>query len=85
MTIDDHVAFGLQAYCDNAEQSRLLEDALKGFMAMGKLTGGMVPQVRELLDKIEIRNADNRIEVIVDIPIKDIQALQELAIDYNVQ
>ena len=68
----------LQAYCSDTELVGLFADTINGFIAMGKLTVGAVPQIREVLNAIEVTKQDNLLECSVTMPVENLIALQAL-------
>ncbi|MBN1292443.1 MAG: hypothetical protein JXB48_11445 [Candidatus Latescibacteria bacterium] len=82
--IQGSVGFGndaglsLQAYCSDTELVGLFADTINGFIAMGKLTVGAVPQIREVLNSIEVTEQDKLLECNVKVPVENLIALQAL-------
>ena len=78
INLGDELGVSLQAYCTNEELVTLFADTINGFIAMGKLTVGSLPQVREILDTIEVSKNENLLECNVSLPLENLMALQAL-------
>ena len=78
LNLGDELGVSLQAYCTDKELVALFADTINGFIAMGKLTVGSIPQVREILDTIEVSKNENLLECNVSLPLENLLALQAL-------
>ncbi len=78
LNLSDELGVSLQAYCSDKELVALFADTINGFIAIGKLTVGALPQVREILDTIEVSKNENLLECNVSLPLENLMALQAL-------
>jgi len=77
--INNELGLSLQAYCVDGELAGLLKDTINGFLAMGKLSVGVFPPIRKMLDNIEIVKKGELLEVNMILPIEDIRSLRTLS------
>lgn len=65
-------------FCPNREQTTLLHDALNGLLAFGKLTFGSTPEMRKILDNVEVTQTEDQLNVNASISLQEILALENL-------
>ena len=76
--INEAVGVSFEAYCPDRDQVTLLNEAVNGFLALGKLTFGSLPEIRKILDGIEILKIDARIVVNIRVSLEQLAALEKL-------
>ncbi len=76
--LTDAVGISFEAYCPDRDQVTLLYEAANGFLAFGKLTFGSFPEMRKILDGIEILKIDDRVVVNSMVSLDDLTALEKL-------
>jgi len=78
LKLDGELGVDLQADCSSEKPAKLLFDAANGFLALGKLSAGVVPELRTILDRVEIVQKAKTLEITLSLPAKDIQNLKNL-------
>jgi hypothetical protein len=78
LKLDGELGIDLQADCSSEKPAKLLFDTANGFLALGKLSAGVVPELRTILDRVEIVQKAKTLEITLSLPAKDIRNLKNL-------
>ena len=76
--INEAIGLSFEAYCPDPDQVTLLNEAINGILALGKLTFGSLPEIRKILDGIEILKIDDRVVVNTRVSLEQLAALEKL-------